>query len=80
MTKLLFWLILIGGLIGYILFRFRARRPSSAPPTGPKPRTLESVRCRECGVFLPVEKSVQREGEFFCSWEHAQKWHDRVPK
>jgi len=77
MIKLLFWLALIGGLIGYIAYRLRLRnhpKPTRAPP---QPHTFESVRCRQCGVYLPIEKSVQREGEFFCSWEHAQQWHDK---
>lgn len=75
MIKLLFWIALIGGAIGYIAFLLKRRNLPSAPEqTAAEPRTFESVRCRQCGVYLPIEKSIQRDGEFFCSQEHAQKW------
>lgn len=74
MIKLLFWIALIGGVIGYVAFRIKRRHLPSPTMQAPEPRTFESVRCRVCGVYVPIEKSIQRDGEFFCSQEHAQKW------
>ena len=78
MGKLLFWLVLIIGFIGYVAYRLRGR-PAPKRVTKQPVHTLKTVRCAQCGVFLPVEHSVQRDGQTFCSWEHAQQWHDKHP-
>lgn len=75
MSKLLFWIVIILGIVGYAVYKRRARSPARLP--GVKPLdTLETVRCDECGVFTAKNKAVDRDGHTFCSWEHAQKWHD----
>lgn len=74
MLKLLFWLIiaLVIGLFFAIrqANRLRAEQQDDSPQT----RSLESVRCAHCGVFVPEDKAVRREGHDFCSWEHADAW------
>lgn len=77
MIKLLFWLAMIAGIIGYIAYRLRARTRPAPTRASPQPQTFESVRCRQCGVYLPIEKAIQREDAFFCSWEHAQQWQNK---
>lgn len=79
MSKLLFWLIIILGIVGYVVYKRRARSAHRLP--GVKPlNTLETVRCTQCGVFLEKNKAVARDGHFFCSWEHAEAWHERHSK
>ncbi|MFO7809354.1 PP0621 family protein [Guyparkeria sp.] len=76
MLKLLFWLIvaLVIGLFFAIRQANRLRAEQQDDPPGT--RSLESVRCAHCGVFVPEDKAVRREGHDFCSWEHAQTWAD----
>jgi hypothetical protein len=78
MGKLLFWVVVILGFIGYVAYRLRGR-PAAKRVEGKPIHTLNSIRCAQCGVFLPVEQSVKRDGQTFCCWEHAQKWHDKHP-
>ncbi|MFP4252046.1 MAG: PP0621 family protein [Guyparkeria sp.] len=72
MLKLLFWLIL--ALVVGLFFAVRQanRLRAAQRKDAPEPRALESVRCAHCGMFVPEDKAVRREGEDFCSWEHAQ--------
>ncbi|MFN2381388.1 MAG: PP0621 family protein [Guyparkeria sp.] len=75
MLKLLLWLIvaLVIGLFFAIRKANRLRVEQQDDP--PETRSLESVRCAQCGVFVPEDKAVRREGQEFCSWEHAEAWH-----
>lgn len=80
MGKLIFWLVVLFFAGLFFLLKVRLR-----PPAGRRDekngrrssKTLQSVRCRECGVFVPEDQAVRRAGEDFCSWEHAEKWHQR---
>lgn len=78
MGKLLFWLVvfLVAGIFLALRVRLRERKASRLN-RDPKNTTMQSVRCRECGIFLPEQSAVRRDGEDFCSWEHAEKWHKR---
>ena len=76
MSKLLFWIVIILGIVGYAVYKRRARAAPRLPRVKPLD-TLETVRCAECGVFTAKNKAVERDGHTFCSWEHAQAWHDR---
>lgn len=75
MLKLLFWLIvaLVIGLF-FAIRRANRLRAQQQGDDSPPTRSLESVRCAHCGVFVPKEKAVRREGHDFCSWEHADAW------
>ena len=77
MLKLLFWLIvaLVIGLFFAVRQANRLRAEQQAHESTAT-RSLESVRCAHCGVFVPEDKAVRREGLDFCSWEHAQAWAD----
>ncbi|MDD3575531.1 PP0621 family protein [Halothiobacillus sp.] len=76
MSKLLFWIVIILGIVGYVVYKRRARTAPRLPRDKPLD-TFETIRCAECGVFTAKNKAVMRDGHSFCSWEHAQKWHDR---
>jgi len=77
MLKLLFWLIvaLVIGLF-FAIRQANRLRAEQQDDDAPQTRSLESVRCAQCGVFMPEDKAVQRAGQDFCSWEHAQAWVD----
>lgn len=80
MGKLLFWLIVL--FVAGLLFLLKVRLRGSNADKGKrrerqKSTTLQSVRCRQCGVFVPENQAVHRDGEDFCSWEHAEQWHQQ---
>jgi len=81
MGKLIFWLVVLffAGLFFLLKVRLRehGRQQDRKKTARGSRKTLESVRCRECGVFVPKDQAVRRDGEDFCSWEHAEKWHQR---
>ena len=76
MLKLLFWLVvaLVIGLLFAIRQANRLRAEQQANESG-QTRSLESVRCAQCGVFVPEDRAVRRDDRDFCSWEHAEEWH-----
>ncbi len=75
MLKLLFWLIvaLVIGMVFAIRQANRLKARQEADET-PETRSLESVRCAHCGVFVAEDQAVRRDGHDFCSWEHADAW------
>jgi len=77
MSKLLFWIVIVLGIFGYVAYKRRVRSTSRLPGAKKPLDTLETVRCMECGVFIAKNKAVERDGHTFCSWAHAQAWHDR---
>lgn len=81
MLKLLFWLIvaLVIGLFFAVRQANRLRAEQQAQESAGT-RSLESVRCAHCGVFVPEDKAVRRAGRDFCSWEHAQAWAEARPE
>ena len=56
-------LILIVAIIRH-LFRQQSR------PSPSKPTAKNMVKCKFCGLFLPLEEAVQGEGHNYCSEEH----------
>ena len=74
MLKLLFWLV-VALVIGLIFAIRRANRLREQQRAAEPARSLESVRGAQCGVFVPEERAVHRDGQDFCSWEHAEQWH-----
>lgn len=33
----------------------------------------ETVSCKQCGLRLPKPEAIEKDGNFFCSKEHAEK-------
>lgn len=66
-TRLLL-LIAIGVIVYLLLRRWLVRRESrhEAPPYKPM------VSCTRCGLHLPRESAIERDGCYFCCREHAE--------
>ncbi len=65
MTRIL--LLIAIGVIAYLLLRrFLARSDRSTPPA-----FAPMVSCMTCGLHLPKDNAIERDGRFFCSREHA---------
>ena len=46
--------------------------PDARKPAPPRlPATMR--RCAHCGIYIPDEESVNRDGEYFCSPDHARR-------
>ncbi|MGE0860623.1 MAG: PP0621 family protein [Gammaproteobacteria bacterium] len=63
-------LILVIIAVSVVWRRLRAMRRRAPPP-----RTVDAraVRCAHCQVYLPSQDAVLRDGEVFCSAEHAAR-------
>lgn len=79
MGKLLVLVIL--GFIAYALWRSmlakaaRAAREAERDKGGERARTVGGelmVKCRRCGVNLPVGEAILVRGEHYCSTEHVE--------
>ncbi|MGE4435785.1 PP0621 family protein [Achromobacter sp.] len=82
MGKLLFWIVIIIGVlfVARIAGRMAAARQDS--PAAAKPRAKASppatgapeamVRCAHCGIHLPRSEALLLGGQTWCSQEHAR--------
>ncbi len=72
MGKLLFWLVVLFGIGLYLYAAFKLKRRRAQPSLRSAPvHTHQTVRCAHCGAFVAQQQAVQRNGQWFCSWEHA---------
>lgn len=79
MYKLLFWIVVIVGLGFYLRHRLRMRDRDQVSEERAPPTAMKAVSCRHCGLHVPESEAVRRDGETFCSWEHADAWkHDET--
>jgi uncharacterized protein len=65
MTRMLL-LIAIGVIAFLLLRRYLARKDRGTPPA-----FVPMVSCMSCGLHLPRDAAIERDGRFFCSHEHA---------
>lgn len=81
MGKLLFWIIVIVGVLFAmrLLARHAAKEKAPAPtPTAPpaagrKHDTVPHMaRCAHCGIHLPRAEALLLKGNTWCSEEHAR--------
>jgi uncharacterized protein len=68
MTRLL--LLLALGVIAFMLLRRFLARSAGTPQA---PTYAPMVSCMTCGLHLPRDSAVEREGRFYCSREHADQ-------
>lgn len=68
MTRIL--LLLAIGVIAYLLLRRWLARKTS--PTQP-PAYAPMVNCVSCGLHLPRDTAIERDGRYYCSREHADQ-------
>ncbi len=77
MGKFLFWFVVILGLMvgARLLARHQARQKQPrrrAAHTRPAASPEAMVRCHHCGIHLPRSEAIQRQGQVWCSEEHAR--------
>lgn len=65
MTRML--LLLAIGVIAFLLLRRLFARPDRGTP----PAFVSTVSCMSCGLHLPKDSAIERDGRYFCSREHA---------
>lgn len=69
MTRIL--LLLAIGVIAFLLLRrWLARNASSSTPP---PAYAPMVSCMSCGLHLPRDTAIERDGRYYCSREHADQ-------
>lgn len=72
--KFLILLLIIAGFIYYIRYRasllkqthYRHNKPASSS------QTISMVQCARCGVHLPENEAIKRQGHTWCCEEHAR--------
>lgn len=64
-------LILLGLAIA-IAWHFIKRRLHRSDDSPTIPHQGDMVRCQHCGLFLPRENALQRDGRYYCSAAHRE--------
>ncbi len=79
MGKLLFWIVVIFGILiltrmltHYTAQRQAKREQTRAPQAKPLAKAEEMVSCAHCHIFLPQSEAIKQGELFFCSQAHAQ--------
>lgn len=67
--RLLFWVALIVAVVW--LWRRLMRKP--AAPGNTQQRTVNMVRCAQCGVHLPQGQALQEQNRWYCSRSHLEQ-------
>lgn len=66
--------LIIFGLIFWLLYRTVQRllnKPESPQPQQPRKVTsTDMVRCAYCGIHIPKNEALERDGHYYCSEEH----------
>lgn len=80
MGKLLFWAVIIIGLL--LVARLLARSQAARQQTPQQPASVANrpgkgtpeamVRCAHCGIHMPRSEAVLVQGQTWCSEEHAR--------
>lgn len=68
MTRIL--LLIAIGVIAYLLLRRWLTRGKTPPSVG---HYAPMVSCMSCGLHLPRNTAIEREGRFYCCREHAEQ-------
>ena len=71
--------LIIFFLIGWLLFRlvrsWLNRNPKFEKPADEKIDTM--VPCAKCGVHVPRQTAIDKDGHFFCCEEHKNSYDDQ---
>lgn len=66
--------LIILGLIIWVLYRAYQRllnKPQEPQPQQPRQvKSTDMVRCAHCGIHIPKNEALQRDGLDYCSPEH----------
>lgn len=60
-------------LIWGILRTLRSGQDSTPKPENPEIKNMCS--CKHCGLHIPEDEAIKKNGNNYCSKEHAQKDH-----
>ena len=75
MGKLLFWIAVVIVVLFVIrLINHQKAKERQQPKAPEKPsidKAEEMVRCSHCGVYLPRSDALLKDGQLWCSQEHA---------
>lgn len=69
--RLLIIALIIGGLV--YLYRRLTRASSRNEQLPPQARSTHALKCELCGLHVPEEEVVRREGHVYCCQDHANK-------
>jgi uncharacterized protein len=65
--------LIIIGLIIWFLYRAFQRmleKPRTSEKTKRPTTSRDMVKCAHCGIHIPRDEALEREGELYCSTEH----------
>ena len=65
-------LIYLAGMLARRLLRGFMQTADDSGNTGGSDTGVETVRCANCGLFLPKTQAVLSGQNFYCSREHSQ--------
>lgn len=72
-------LFILGALVVIALIVRKMITPKPRVEEKPTPKPLKDmVRCETCGLHLPVDEALKKDGLYFCSKEHRDQ-HEASP-
>jgi uncharacterized protein len=70
-------LFIIGALVIVALIAKKMLAPKPRVEKKPSPKPLKDmVRCETCGLHLPIDESIKKDGLYFCSIDHRDQYRD----
>jgi len=78
MSRIVFWILLIGIVVLAVRAKFKAivkdRQPAQPPPRRQAPTAeIESMtQCAHCGLHFPSSEAVHADGRDYCSPGHVR--------
>jgi len=79
----LFLLILIVWLFIVVLRQAKMKKKSnqaSRHTDGQKNIPSSTIKCEYCGVYIPQQEAIQKQGHYYCSEKHALLSNDENSK
>ncbi|MCC2973146.1 PP0621 family protein [Massilia sp. IC2-476] len=79
MSRVLFWILLVGLVVLAIRAKLKGLAARQQPPLDDEPRAhkpaaqIESMtQCAHCGIHFPASEAVQADGHDYCSPGHVR--------
>ncbi|VXC52791.1 PP0621 family protein [Massilia sp. 9I] len=79
MSRILFWILLIGLVVMAIRSKLKGLDARQQPPLHDEPRRQQPVaeiesmtRCAHCGIHFPASEAVHADGHDYCSPGHVR--------
>lgn len=71
--KFLIFLLIVAGFIYYLRYRASTLKPANKhTQRSTSAKTISMVQCAYCGVHLPENDAIKRQGHTWCCEEHAR--------